>query len=169
MGSSQLDITPSDVRYALGQFATGVTVVTSVDAGGDPVGTTASAFSSLSLDPPLLLVCLATSSETLGALRAHGEFAINVLTDAQQALSDHFARRGVLADWQTVAYAPGPVGSPHLHEALAVLDCSLERCVDGGDHAIVIGRLEHIALGASERAPLLHFRGAYAGLRTAAR
>lgn len=169
MKTAELDITPPDVRSALGHFATGVTVVTSVDAGGEPVGTTASAFSSLSLDPPLLLVCLAWGSETLAALRDRGDFAINVLAEGQQALSDNFARRGSLADWRAVAHTRGPGGSPHLHETLAVLDCSLHRWVDGGDHAIVIGRLRSVTLGAAERAPLLHFRGAYAGLQAAGR
>jgi len=87
------DVSAADFRHAIGHFATGVTVVTSVGIDGQPVGTTANAVSSLSLDPPLILVCFDRSSQTLEAVLAHGAFAVNVLGARQQHLSANFARR----------------------------------------------------------------------------
>lgn len=164
MSTTRSTITAEDLRHALGHFTTGVTVVTSVAADGQPVGTTASAVSALSLDPPLMLVCLARSSETLSELAVHGRFAVNVLSDAQRHLSDNFARRGDGADWGDVVHRPGPGGTPRLDGALAVLDCELEQRVEGGDHEIVIGRIAELELGEGELRPLVHFRGAYAAL-----
>jgi flavin reductase (DIM6/NTAB) family NADH-FMN oxidoreductase RutF len=159
------DLDAAAVRHALGHFATGVTVVTSVTSDGEPVGTTASAFSSLSLDPPLLLVCLDRTSQTLAALARHGAFAINVLADGQRALSGNFARRGAATRWDDVAHRRSAGGSPWIDGVLAVLDCTLEHCLDGGDHEIVIGRLQQLELADEELSPLLHYRGVYASLR----
>jgi 3-hydroxy-9,10-secoandrosta-1,3,5(10)-triene-9,17-dione monooxygenase reductase component len=156
--------TDEQIRHALGHFATGVTVVTSVGPDGAPVGTTASAVSSLSLTPPLLLVCLERRSETLNALRTHGAFAINVLADGQQDLSSNFARRGAASSWEDVEHQLGLTGSPRLDGVLAVLDCELEQCLDGGDHEIVVGRLRELEVAGDDRAPLLHYRGVYASL-----
>lgn len=163
-GTSTLSV--SEVRHALSHFASGVTVVTTVSADGDSIGTTASAFSSLSLDPPLLLVCLDRSSVTLAALRECGAFAINVLAEGQEELSTNFARRGADSSWDGVSHRRGESGSPHLDDALAVLDCDLERCVEGGDHEIVIGRLRDLACAESDMLPLLHYRGIYHGLHS---
>lgn len=157
-------MTPARIRNALGHFATGVTVITSLHSGGEPVGTTASAFSALSLDPPLLLVCLAQTSSTLAAVRAHGAFAINVLTAKQHDLSTHFARSGTDATWEGIGCLTGALGLPLLADALATLECALDRCVDGGDHDIVIGRLRNLEVLDGQPEPLLHYRGAYASL-----
>jgi flavin reductase (DIM6/NTAB) family NADH-FMN oxidoreductase RutF len=168
VGATLLDsrqTSPDLVRQALSHFATGVTVVTSRGSDGVPVGTTASAVSSLSLAPPLLLVCLDRTSETLAAIREHQAFAINVLEESQKALSANFARRGAAATWDEVGHRPGPTGTPHLHGTLAVLDCRLERCHDGGDHEIVIGRLVALARSDGDLRPLLHYQGSYASLR----
>jgi len=170
MGTAVLEsgaISPALVRHALGHFATGVTVVTSLARAGAPVGTTASAVSSLSLNPPLLLVCLERSSHTLSAIRAHGAFAINVLAEGQERLSANFARRGGAASWEGVSYRLSERGNPHLDGVLAVLDCELEHRLDGGDHEIVIGRLRSLAFEDEAVAPLLHYRGSYASLRAA--
>ncbi len=160
-------ISPALVRQAVGHFATGVTVVTSRTDSGGPVGTTASAVSSLSLTPPLLLVCLDRSSQTLGAIRNHEAFAINVLAEGQEPLSANFARRGVAASWDGVEHRIGEIGNPHLNGALAVLDCQFEHCLDGGDHEIVIGRLLAIERSSQDLRPLLHYRGSYTALRVA--
>jgi flavin reductase (DIM6/NTAB) family NADH-FMN oxidoreductase RutF len=157
-------MTGDDFRHAVSHFATGVTVVTTLRAEGVPVGTTASAVSSLSLEPPLLLVCLARTSTTLAAVRAHGAFAVNVLAAEQRELSTHFARSGAAAVWDTVSYRVSQRALPLLQGALATLECSLERCVDGGDHEIVVGRVRELDVAAAEVEPLLHFRGNYAGL-----
>ena len=160
-------ISPSLVRHALGHFATGVTVVTSRTDGGVPVGTTASAVSSLSLTPPLLLVCLERSSQTLAAIRDHEAFAINVLAEGQERLSVNFAGRGAAASWENVSYRLGTTGSPHLNGVLAVLDCRLEDCLGGGDHEIVVGRVLALQRSGKDLGPLLHYQGSYASLRGA--
>ena len=154
-----------DFRRGMGRFATGVTVVTSVDPAGQPVGTTASAVTSLSLDPPLLLVCLDCGSLTLAAVRSHGAFVVNVLTACQRHLSANFARRGQAAAWDEVRHRPGPTGSPRLHGVLAALECTVEHYLPGGDHQIVIGRVHEVETGDEATAPLLYWQGAY-GLLT---
>ncbi|HEV3290279.1 MAG TPA: flavin reductase family protein, partial [Streptosporangiaceae bacterium] len=110
----------------MGHFATGVTVVTSMGDDGEPVGTTASAVTSVSLDPPLMLVCFDRASLTLRAIRSHGAFVVNVLAASQKQLSANFARRGLAAAWDAVRHRPGPTGSPRLHGVLAALECTVE-------------------------------------------
>jgi flavin reductase (DIM6/NTAB) family NADH-FMN oxidoreductase RutF len=163
--TDETEVTPAAFRHAMGQFATGVTVVTSVDADGRPVGTTANAVSSLSLDPPLLLVCFDRSSQTLAAVGTHGAFAVNVLAAPQEELSANFARRGLAADWDGVPHRRGRTGSPRLHGVLATLECTVEHRLPGGDHEIVIGRVRHLQAGDSDAAPLLFWRGRYGTLR----
>ena len=158
------DVSATDLRNAMGHFATGVTVVTSVDAAGEPTGTTANAVSSLSLDPPLLLVCFDRSSLTLEAVRQHGAFAINVLAAPQQHLSRNFARRGLAAVWDEVAHRPGPHGCPRLEGVLAGLECTVEHYLPGGDHEIVVGRVRHVETSEDDAAPLVFWRGAYTSL-----
>jgi 3-hydroxy-9,10-secoandrosta-1,3,5(10)-triene-9,17-dione monooxygenase reductase component len=158
------DISASLFRHAMGHFATGVTVVTSVDEDGEPIGTTASAVTSLSLDPPLVLVCFDHTSLTLRAVRAHGAFAVNVLAAPQRHLSANFARRGLAAGWDGVRHRPGPAGSPRLEGVLASLECTVENRLPGGDHEIVVGRVRDIEVGDDGAAPLLYWRGAYQSL-----
>lgn len=158
------EVTAAELRHAMGHFATGVTVVTSIGTDGKPVGTTANAVSSLSLDPPLVLVCFDRSSQTLQAVRAHGAFAINVLAAPQQELSANFARRGLAAAWDGVRHRRGLTGSPRLHGVLATLDCTVEHRLPGGDHEIVIGRVRAAETSDADAAPLLFWRGGYAAL-----
>ena len=154
------DHDPTDARRlrdAFGAFATGVTVVTAVGRDGR-VGLTANSLTSVSLDPPLLLFCPATAASALPTLRATRRFAVNVLATEQQAVADRFARRGIdrFADatWDDLA------GLPILRGSLASFVCALHAEHDGGDHSVIIGRVE--ALRATEGAdPLLYFRGAY--------
>src|SRR5271166_2139153 len=136
--SADADLTSEEFRRAVGHFATGVTVVTSVGPDGQPVGTTANAVSSLSLDPPLILVCFDRASLTLEAIRSHGAFVVNVLAAPQRELAANFARRGAEAVWAGVQHGPGPTGSPRLEGALATLECTVEHSLPGGDHEIVI-------------------------------
>ena len=161
------DLSAAEFRHAIGHFATGVTVVTSIGADGVPVGTTANAVSSLSLDPPLILVCFDRASLTLEAVRSHGAFAVNVLAAPQQHLSSNFARRGLSAAWDEVRHRPGSTGSPRLHGVLAVLECTVEHRLPGGDHEIVVGRVRDVETAADGVAPLLYWRGAYASLGAA--
>ncbi len=162
------EVTAAELRHAMGHFATGVTVITSVGADGRPTGTTANAVSSLSLDPPLVLVCFDQASQTLEAVRAHGAFAVNVLAAPQQELSANFARRGLAAVWDGVRHRPGLTGSPRLHGVLATLECTVEHQLPGGDHEIVVGRVRDVETGDAEAAPLLFWRGRYASLGSAA-
>ena len=160
-------ITAAEFRHAIGHFATGVTVVTSIGADGEPVGTTANAVSSLSLDPPLVLVCFDRGSLTLAAVISHGAFVVNVLAAPQQQLSANFARRGLAAAWDGVRHRPGRTGSPRLHGVLAALECTVEHRLPGGDHEIVVGRVRDVETADGEAAPLLYWRGTYASLGAA--
>jgi flavin reductase (DIM6/NTAB) family NADH-FMN oxidoreductase RutF len=160
------EVTAAELRHAMGHFATGVTVVTSVGADGGPVGTTANAVSSLSLDPPLVLVCFDRSSQTLEAVHGHGAFAVNVLSAPQRELSANFARRGLAAVWDNVRHRPGLTGSPRLHGVLATLECTVEHRLPGGDHEIVVGRVRAVETSATETTPLLFWRGRYTCLDT---
>jgi flavin reductase (DIM6/NTAB) family NADH-FMN oxidoreductase RutF len=158
------DVPAAEFRDTMGHFATGVTVVTSVGADGAPVGTTANAVTSLSLDPPLILVCFDLGSVTLRAIRGHGAFVVNVLAAEQRHLSANFARRGLAAAWNQVRHRHGPTGTPRLDGVLAVLECTVEHCLPGGDHEIIIGRVRHVETSASPAAPLVFFRGGYTSL-----
>jgi 3-hydroxy-9,10-secoandrosta-1,3,5(10)-triene-9,17-dione monooxygenase reductase component len=96
---------------------------------------------SLSLDPPLLLVCFDRASVTLQAVRAHGAFVVNVLGERQRHLSANFARRGHTATWDGVHHRPGSTGSPCLDGVLAALECTVEERLPRGDHEIIVGRV----------------------------
>jgi flavin reductase (DIM6/NTAB) family NADH-FMN oxidoreductase RutF len=161
VGESSGVVSASEFRQAMGHFATGVTVVTSVGDDGEPIGTTASAVTSLSLDPPLVLVCFDRASLTLRAIRAHGAFVVNVLAARQQQLSANFARRGLAAAWNGVRHRAGSTGSPRLHGVLAALECTVENRFPGGDHEIVVGRVQNVEIGNDSAAPLLYWRGSY--------
>lgn len=147
-----------NLREAMSRFATGVTVVTTRGADGEPLGTTASAVASLSLEPPLVLVCLAHTSRTLSALRAHEAFAVNVLSAEQGDLAVAFARSGPCEAWGDEPPPVAATGVPLLGGALAALDCVLDDVLPGGDHAIVVGRVLATELHSEPPDPLLTFR-----------
>jgi 3-hydroxy-9,10-secoandrosta-1,3,5(10)-triene-9,17-dione monooxygenase reductase component len=157
-------VTAAEFRNAMGHFATGVTIVTSVGADGEPVGTTANAVTSLSLDPPLVLVCFDLGSVTLAAIRGHGAFVVNVLGERQQHLSANFARRDFAAAWDDVRHRRGPTGSPRIEGVLAVVECTVDHTLPGGDHEIIIGRVRHVATNDTGATPLLFWRGRYTAL-----
>jgi flavin reductase (DIM6/NTAB) family NADH-FMN oxidoreductase RutF len=159
-------VSGNEFRNAMGLFATGVTVITSIGPGGAPVGTTASAVSSLSLDPPLVLACFDRASLTLEAIRGHGAFVVNVLAEPQRHLSANFARRGLAAAWDGVRHRPGRTGSPRLEGVLAALECTVEYGLPGGDHEIIVGRVQAVETSGTG-APLLYWRGAYGSLGAA--
>jgi flavin reductase (DIM6/NTAB) family NADH-FMN oxidoreductase RutF len=149
----------------MGCFATGVSIVTSLDAAGNAVGTTANAISSLSLDPPLVLVCFARDSETLSAIAHHRSFAINILSAEHQELSAAFARRGTdPAAWERASHRRGSRGAPRLNEAVASVECELDQRLPGGDHEIVIGRVLDVEYDQADPKPLLFYRGDYVTL-----
>lgn len=153
---------PARFRAALGRFVTGVTVLTAT-VDGVPHGSTANAFSSLSLDPPLALACLQRGSRLLDRIVVAQAFAVNVLRDDQAHLARHFASRGRPEGVRAFAgtgWTASPLGSPLLPGAIAQLDCVLHATADGGDHVICVGRVEGLATHAG--APLLFRDGAFA-------
>ena len=159
--ASPEEVSPAALREAMGHFATGVTVITSVGTDGEPVGTTANAVTSLSLEPPLVLVCFDLKSATLAAIQGYGAFAVNVLGHRQRNLSANFARRGLAAVWDEVRHQRGTTGSPRLADVIAVIECTVEHSFPGGDHEIVIGRVRHVETNAEGASPLLFWRGQY--------
>lgn len=147
------------LRDALGCFATGVTVVTTFDPDGDPVGLTANSFTSVSLDPPLLLVCISRKSGSLKALERAEYFAVNVLHIGQQPASSLFAVPGEDRFRQT-PWKRGRHDAPVLSNALANFECRRHQMHDGGDHVIVVGEVLRASFD-PRRDPLLYFRGKY--------
>jgi flavin reductase (DIM6/NTAB) family NADH-FMN oxidoreductase RutF len=152
------------MRDVMGHFATGVSVVTARDSGGNPVGTTANAVSSVSLDPPLLLACLARSSETLAAIRETGRFAVNILAAEQRHHSDRFARKGEAVRSHEVDFDDHEHGVPVLPGALATIACEVEAIHPAGDHEIVVGDARHLHHREPGTRPLLFYRGSYSKL-----
>ena len=151
-------IDPRALRDAFGCFMTGVTVVTTIDAGGKPQGFTANSFSSVSLDPPLLLVSLANSSRNLEAFAKGTGFAVNVLAEGQKDLSGTFARPSD-DRFANVYWKKGPLGSPVIAGVSAWFDCTLDQAIAAGDHTILIGRVG--GFDATPAPGLGYYRGAY--------
>ena len=152
-------IDPADYRRLLGFWATGVSVVTAEGPDG-PYGATLNAFSSVSLDPPLLLVCFDHSARTLGAVRHARRFCVNVLSAEQEELSRRFVgKRPMDEKFAELAWADDH-GAPVLRDCLAVIVCDLTSEVEAGDHTIVLGTPVHIAANDSLH-PLVFYRGGY--------
>ena len=146
-------------RDVLGRFCTGVTVVTSM-SDGKPVGMTCQSFSSVSLDPPLVLFCPAKGSRAWPQMQRAGFFCVNLLSHDQLAVSDQFARRGV-DKFADVTWRPSATGAPLLDGVLGWVDCTIYAVHEAGDHYVVIGRV--MDLGVEEAPhPLLFYRGRYA-------
>ncbi|MDP2215561.1 flavin reductase family protein [Phenylobacterium sp.] len=148
-------------RAAMGAFASGVVIVTTQDEAGQPVGTTVSAFSSVSLDPPLLLVCLDHKSRTRAAVKRSGHFCINILAAGQGALARLFAGPGATDRFADVEITPGVLGAPQIAGALASIDCRLHSLHAAGDHDILIGRGLNIAAAPGD--PLIYSQGRFLG------
>jgi flavin reductase (DIM6/NTAB) family NADH-FMN oxidoreductase RutF len=149
---------PRTLRDALGCFATGVTVVTCLHEG-QPAGLTVNSFTSVSLDPPLLLVCIAKQAASAPALTQASHFAINVLQTGQKPDSIRFSTRDE-DRFGTSRWACGEAGAPILEESLSVFECERFAVYDGGDHHILVGRVMKASFDASLD-PLLYFRGRY--------
>src|SRR4029077_283487 len=145
-------------RSALGSFATGITIVTSIGPDGEALGFTANSFNSVSLDPPLVLFSLDRRAYSLKAFESAGVFAINVLREDQEQVSTAFAR-ALSHKWDSVSFEPWEAASPILADALANFECETKSMHDGGDHVIFVGQV--LALRTGEGRPLLYYRGAY--------
>jgi flavin reductase (DIM6/NTAB) family NADH-FMN oxidoreductase RutF len=150
---------PRTLRDALGCFATGVTVVTCVDPVGTPAGLTVNSFTSVSLEPPLLLVCVHKLAASAEALTSASHFAINVLQTGQQPASMRFSTRDE-DRFGVTPWSRGEAGAPILKDSLGVFECERFAVYDGGDHHILVGQVVKASFdGALD--PLLYFRGRY--------
>ena len=152
---------PRTFRTVLGQFCTGITIVTTVDED-TPVGFACQSFAALSLDPPLVLFCPSKNSRSWAAIERSGRFAVNVLGEDQQDTCARFGSREP-DKFAGVGWSPSPLGSPILDGSLAHVDCTTETVHDGGDHVIVVGRVHSLGEINGER-PLLFYRGQYTGI-----
>lgn len=155
-----------DFRATLGRFATGVTVITTTADGRDH-GMTVSAFASLSLDPPLVLVCVDRGATMHDLLVEGAVFGVNVLAAGQEALSRRFATGEPEDRFAGVGYARGALGAPLLEGTVAWLECTVAARHPGGDHTIVVGAVAEVGVreGAGrEGGPLLYYRSGYASL-----
>jgi 3-hydroxy-9,10-secoandrosta-1,3,5(10)-triene-9,17-dione monooxygenase reductase component len=158
-----VDVTPDVFRAVMGRFVTGITVVTTLK-DGQPQGITVNALSSVSLEPPLVMVALDRRRFITPFVRAARRYAVNVLSEDQQALSDCFAGAPVEPGRDAFCgarWAPGTTGLPLLDGAIATLECTVVRTFEAGDHELFIGRVD--ALGSDERRPmpLLYYRRQY--------
>jgi flavin reductase (DIM6/NTAB) family NADH-FMN oxidoreductase RutF len=145
-------------RTVLGHFATGVTIITAMD-GDEPIGVSANSFTSVSLDPPLVLFCAAKASTTWPRIEAAGKFTVNILNEHQEDVCRVFATKG--ADrFSRIGWRTSANGQPILHDSLAYIDCEMQEQHDAGDHIIVVGRVQELGV-LSEEGPLLFYRGGY--------
>jgi len=148
-----------DFRDALGCYPTGVTVVTAVGPRREIIGITANSFSSVSLDPPLVLFSLNRRAHSLPVFLSTQHFAVNVLSADQEALSNQFAK-ALGEKWQGVEYITWDSGCPILKGALASFECKIRHTYQGGDHVILVGEVLKI-IAEPEGEPLLYLRGRY--------
>jgi 3-hydroxy-9,10-secoandrosta-1,3,5(10)-triene-9,17-dione monooxygenase reductase component len=153
-----------DLRTVMGNFATGVCVLSARRDDGCPVATTVNAVTSVSLEPPLLLVCLAHDSETLAAVRSTSHFTVSILAESQREHSTRFAAKGAQARPREIDFSEHAPGLPCLPDALATVACRVSAIHRGGDHMIVIGEALAMSSGEREQTPLLFFRGSYSRL-----
>jgi flavin-dependent trigonelline monooxygenase, reductase component len=160
--TGQAQHNPIALRRAFGSFPTGVTVVTTLDSDGRPRGMTASSFTSVSLDPALLLVCIGHGAASFPAFAQCRSFAVNVLREDQENVSALFASQSALK-FASVNYAVRHTGSPVLTDCLTWFDCTIHQRLDAGDHTVLFGRIDQF--DTSHAAPLGFSRGRYAEVR----
>jgi flavin reductase (DIM6/NTAB) family NADH-FMN oxidoreductase RutF len=153
-----MTIDARDLRNVMGHFATGVTVITTKDPAGKPFGLTANALSSLSLDPPLVLICVDKKVDCYACFEDSKVFVVNFLSEGQEELSRRFATKGI-EKFEGVAYHLGAHGVPLLDGALGHVECTLINGYDGGDHTIYVGEVQNAST--AEERPLLFFKGQY--------
>lgn len=154
---------PDEFRQVMGHFATGISVVTTWD-GAKPAGITVNAFSSVSLEPPLVMVALDRSRFITPMVRDAGRYAVSILGADQQALSDCFAHAPVSPgreDFCGASWTPGPTGLPRIDGAIASLECTIVETFEAGDHDLFIGRVDSLQRHRDDALPLLYFRRQY--------
>lgn len=153
------------LRDVFGQFCTGVTAISTADPSGNRYGITVNSFSSLSLEPPLVMFAIIRDSDTLTPLRESGSFCVNILSAQQQEVSNRLAKKGGPEKMADLATTTAVTGAPVIEGAIAYLDCALHELHDGGDHLIVVGEVKEASV-MSQEAPLLYFRSGYHALET---
>jgi flavin reductase (DIM6/NTAB) family NADH-FMN oxidoreductase RutF len=156
-----MPVTSDEFRRALANFASGVTVVTTVDSAGESFGLTVSAFCSVSLEPPLVLVCIDRSTRCHHAFGESRRYVVNFLSEDQQPLSERFATQ-LENKFDGVDHHLNPEGLPVLRDAVAVLECRLRNEFDGGDHTIFVAEVERASVNGGK--PLLYFGGEYGNM-----
>jgi flavin reductase (DIM6/NTAB) family NADH-FMN oxidoreductase RutF len=157
-----MTIDPDSFRSVLGRFASGITVVSTLDASGRDVGMTVSAFASVSLDPPLISVCIERRASMFAALSIAERFGVSILASDQEALSRRFAQMESSHRFEGIGYERGESGVVLLDEALAHIECLRIAQHEAGDHTLFIGEVERAT--ARDARPLLYYRGGYAQL-----
>ncbi len=155
-------VDPSLFREAMSRLASGVSIVTSADTEGAPFGLTATAVCSVSLEPPIVLASLASTSATHDAVVAGARFALNFLSRTNADLAGRFSSSAT-DKFVGLEWTPGVTGCPVLPDALAVCECVLERTVPAGDHSVFFGRVVGVGIEEGQGEPLIHFRGSYEG------
>lgn len=158
-------VTSEEFRHACGRFATGVTIASVLDANGSPHGLTVSSFTSVSLEPPLVLICLGHAVTAIEHFRAAQYFGINVLAENQVHLSDRFARKGQ-DRFDGLEWQPGETGVPLLPGGLANIECAVYQRFTAGDHDIFVGEMLSARVAPGD--PLIHFSSRYRGLSSVA-
>lgn len=156
-------VSAEEFRHACGRFAAGVTVVSVVDENGAAHGLTVSSFTSVSLDPPLVLVCLGHAVTMIDLFRRATHFGINILREEDRGLSQRFASKGH-DRFDGVAWRPGETGVPLIDCALAALECETHQRFPVGDHDILVGRV--VRTRVEDGAPLIHYASRYRRLTT---
>jgi len=156
-----MPIDKDEFRKAMSRFASSVTVVTTESETGEPKGLTVSAFCSLSLDPPLVLICIEKNASLHQVLRKGSHFAVNILSEDQELISRRFASRNGNR-FEGIGYTKGASGSPLLEDVIAHVECVVQESHPAGDHTIFIGQVE--ATQTTEGKPLTYFRGGYSKL-----
>lgn len=155
---------PRALRDAFGQFATGVTVITTIGDEGAPVGMVANSFSSVSMDPPLILWSIGLKTPSLGAFRSHPSFAINIMCQDSKDLVHNFSRPSD-TKFADVGWTKGIDGVPILDRAATVLECRTENRYEGGDHEIYLGRVCRFSI--TDKEPLIFHKGKFAEIGSA--
>jgi len=150
-----MTVSVADFKQAMGSFPTGVTITAAHDHEGRVIGMTASAFTSVSLDPLLVLMCPAKDAECYSVLTTAAYFSIHILSGEQAALAWQFAKSGI-EKTQGLELATGPNGAPKIPGCLAYLECRHHALYDGGDHGILLGEVQHVELADPETAPLVY-------------
>lgn len=156
-----MPIDDAQFKLAMSHFASGVTVVTT-EHEGEPFGMTVASFASLSLHPPLILVCLEKNARTHDAVSSAGVFGVSILARAQEEISGRFASRKIEDKFSGVDVRRGELGVPLIEEAICTLECRVTAALPGGDHTIFVGQVE--SAGVSDGSPLLYFRSGYRDL-----